>query len=55
MLIELTNLNKDSLKDEVAIVTGAGRGIGYEASRALVWLGAKVVVAEINEQKGESG
>ncbi len=28
------------------MVTGAGRGIGFEASRALLWLGANVVIAE---------
>ena len=34
------------------IVTGAGGGIGYEAARALLWLGANVVIAEINHQNG---
>jgi NAD(P)-dependent dehydrogenase (short-subunit alcohol dehydrogenase family) len=52
MIIDKSNIDKDSLKDEVAIITGAGRGIGYEAAKALVWLGAKVVIAEINEQNG---
>jgi NAD(P)-dependent dehydrogenase (short-subunit alcohol dehydrogenase family) len=42
------------LKGEVAIVTGAGRGIGYEAARALAWLGAKVAIAEINEKDGKT-
>ena len=54
MLISKGNLAKDSLKDEVAIVTGAGRGIGYEAARALIWLGANIVIAEINEKTGKS-
>ena len=54
MIIEKSNLTKDSLKGEVAIVTGAGRGIGYEAAKALVWLGAKVVIAEINERTGKA-
>ena len=54
MSISKSNINKDSLKDEVALVTGAGRGIGYEAAKALVWLGAKVVIAEINEQNGKT-
>jgi NAD(P)-dependent dehydrogenase (short-subunit alcohol dehydrogenase family) len=53
MTISKSNFNKDTLKDEVAVVTGAGRGIGYEAARALVWLGAKVVIAEINEENGK--
>ena len=42
------------MKGEVDIVTGAGRGIGYEAARALVWLGASVVIAEINDKNGKA-
>ena len=53
-LIEKSNLVLNSLKGKVAIVTGAGRGIGYETARALVWLGAKVALAEINEKDGKS-
>jgi len=47
-------LTQDSLKHEVAIVTGAGRGIGHEAARALLWLGANVAVAEIDEKTGKA-
>lgn len=47
-------MNPDSLKGEIALVTGAGRGIGYEAAKALAWLGANVVIAEINEQNGKT-
>jgi len=53
MLIEKGTLSKDALKGDIAIVTGAGRGIGYEAARALIWLGAKVAIAEINENDGK--
>ena len=42
------------MKGQVAVVTGAGRGIGFEAAKALVWLGANVVIAEINEKNGKS-
>jgi NAD(P)-dependent dehydrogenase (short-subunit alcohol dehydrogenase family) len=52
MLISTGKLARDSLENEVVIVTGAGRGIGYEAARALLWLGANVVVAEIDEKNG---
>ena len=38
----------------MAIVTGAGRGIGYEAARSLAWLGAKVVIAEVDSASGMS-
>jgi NAD(P)-dependent dehydrogenase (short-subunit alcohol dehydrogenase family) len=54
MLISKGNLTLDSFKGEVAIVTGAGRGISFEASRRLVWLGAKVVIAEIYEKNGKA-
>jgi NAD(P)-dependent dehydrogenase (short-subunit alcohol dehydrogenase family) len=53
MLISKGNLVRDSLKGEVVVVTGAGRGIGYEAARALVWLGANVAIAEVNEASGK--
>ncbi len=52
MLISKGSLTQDSLKDQVAVVTGAGRGIGYEAARAFIWLGANVVIAEVNEKNG---
>lgn len=54
MIISKGNLNQESLKGEIAIVTGAGRGIGFETARALAWLGAKVVIAEINENNGKA-
>jgi len=49
MFIERLGLSKNALLNKVAIITGAGRGIGKELARALAWLGAKVVIAEINE------
>lgn len=39
-------------RDKVAIVTGAGQGIGEAYARALAREGARVVVAEINEERG---
>jgi 3-oxoacyl-[acyl-carrier protein] reductase len=42
------------IEGKVAIVTGAGGGIGEAYARALVGEGAKVVIAEIDEQKGAS-
>ncbi|MCW4003749.1 MAG: SDR family oxidoreductase [Candidatus Bathyarchaeota archaeon] len=54
MILSKGNLSQDLLKGEIAIITGAGRGIGFEAARALVWLGAKVVIAEINEKNGKA-
>lgn len=42
-----------SLTNRVAIVTGAGRGIGRSIGEAYIREGAKVVIAEINEQAGQ--
>ncbi len=38
------------LKDKVAIVTGSGRGIGAETTRALAEEGARIVVTDIDGQ-----
>jgi NAD(P)-dependent dehydrogenase (short-subunit alcohol dehydrogenase family) len=52
LLISQLGLKPDTLRSETVIVTGAGGGIGYEAARALLWLGANVVIAEVNQQSG---
>ncbi len=52
LLIARLNFAPDALRGETVIVTGAGGGIGYEAARALLWLGANVVIAEIDPQTG---
>jgi len=54
MLIETGKLNKNMLAGQTAVVTGSGGGIGYEAVRALLWLGASVVIAEINPKTGRA-
>jgi 3-oxoacyl-[acyl-carrier protein] reductase len=40
-----------SLKDKVAVVTGASQGIGRDTAKALAEAGAKVVVTARNEEK----
>ena len=43
---------KYELKGRVAVITGGGRGIGFESARALGECGAHVVIAEIDEASG---
>ncbi len=52
-LIGTGNLKQDTLAGQVAVVTGAGRGIGYETARSLLWLGAQVVIAEVDAKTGK--
>ena len=40
------------IKDKVAIVTGGGEGIGYSTIKLLLEAGAKVVLNDIDEKKG---
>jgi NAD(P)-dependent dehydrogenase (short-subunit alcohol dehydrogenase family) len=42
------------LKDKVALVTGAARGIGFETAKALVSRGASVVVVDLNAEAAEA-
>jgi len=51
-VISSLDLSPETLRGEVIIVTGAGGGIGYEAARALLWLGSNVVIAEVNAGTG---
>ena len=43
----------DRLKGKVAIVTGAGQGLGLSYAKALAREGAKVTIAEFNAETGE--
>lgn len=52
LVIAQLGLKPGGLRGETVIVTGAGGGIGYEAAQALLWLGANVVIAEIDAARG---
>ena len=51
LVISQLGLEPNALRGQTIIVTGAGGGIGYEAARAFLWLGADVVLAEIDPAK----
>ena len=44
---------KDMLKDQVAIVTGGGSGMGEATAKLYAKEGAKVVIADFNEEKAQ--
>lgn len=46
-------LKKDKLSGCIALITGGGGGIGFETARSLIWLGATVIIAEIDKTKGK--
>ncbi|MEP9386291.1 SDR family oxidoreductase [Mesorhizobium sp. KR9-304] len=48
-------LSKFDLTGRVAVVTGAGQGIGLACAHALCEAGATVVLTDMNEQRCESG
>jgi NAD(P)-dependent dehydrogenase (short-subunit alcohol dehydrogenase family) len=50
VVVDNSALVKESLKDQVAIVTGASRGIGFAAARGLAQLGAKVILLSQNNE-----
>ena len=52
LLIASGTFDRQSLAGKVVVITGAGGGIGYEAARSLRWLGAKIIIAEINKKNG---
>ncbi|HWQ82933.1 MAG TPA: SDR family NAD(P)-dependent oxidoreductase [Anaerolineales bacterium] len=54
LAVERMGLARDTLAMQVAIVTGGGRGIGREVARALAWLEARVIIAELSDEGQET-
>ncbi len=48
MLLEKNNYSRKALRNKTVLITGGGGGIGLEASRAFSYMGAKVIIAEID-------
>ncbi|MBM4765006.1 SDR family oxidoreductase [Bacillus sp. B15-48] len=42
---------KNKLQDKVVLLTGGGGGIGLETAKSLVYMGAKVIILDVDKQK----
>jgi 3-oxoacyl-[acyl-carrier protein] reductase len=54
-LSEAKMTHHDLLKDQVAIVTGSGRGIGLAIARKLASAGAQAVITDITQEFADAG
>lgn len=52
MLIDKKPNYGSRLQEKVILLTGAGGGIGFEAAKAFAYMGAAIIIAEINKEKG---
>lgn len=52
MLIKNMVGNTSALTDKLVIITGGGGGIAQEAGIALAYLGAQVIIGEVDKEKG---
>lgn len=50
------NINdyKKTLDNKIVLITGAGGGIGFETAKCFATMGAKVIILEIDKEKGKS-
>jgi NAD(P)-dependent dehydrogenase (short-subunit alcohol dehydrogenase family) len=46
-------LYSEKMKGKTVLLTGAGGGIGYEAARVFAAMGARIILAEIQREKGK--
>ncbi len=54
MFLKERNYSRKALFNQTVLITGGGGGIGYEASRAFSYMGANVIIAEIDAEKGRA-
>lgn len=54
LAMDKTNLKRDALAGEVAVVTGGAGNVGLGTARSLAWLGAKVVIADVTPEAGKA-
>ncbi len=54
MLIKRNVSFKNALNNKTVLLTGAGGGIGFEAAKAFAYMGAKIIIAEIDTKKGSA-
>ena len=50
-----TNITRDCLAGEVAVITGSTSSVGFGFAQALAWAGAKVVITGRNDERGYVG
>lgn len=52
MMIRQMKFAENALSGKKVLFTGGGGGIGFEAAKALAYMGATVIIAEIDKEKG---
>jgi NAD(P)-dependent dehydrogenase (short-subunit alcohol dehydrogenase family) len=53
LLIDELDLKPGEATGKTVLITGAGRGIGFQAGRAFAALGGRVIIAELSSQLGK--
>jgi len=54
LAMDKTNLKRNALAGEVAVITGGAGNVGLGTARSLAWLGAKVVIADVTPEPGKA-